>query len=197
MAEQPAPVSRKKKIATIVWSVGIVVLILGCLGALATPKFGGFGARCKSLQSEAKTNLSGIFNAEKAFHGEYGFYTTDLVALNWTPDGAPHYVYGFAAPSTVTKDEQIADLDPTRRTTLDPRVIGPNRYAVVKMQPLDGRAFTDEDVQRLAPAATATSNAFLAFAIGDIDDDRKEEKFDVWSIDQNRQLQWLANDCAD
>lgn len=194
---EPVPVSRKKKTAAIVSSVAIVVLILGCLGAIATPKFGGFGGRCKALASEAKTNLSGIFTAEKAFHGEYGFYTTDLVAMDWAPDGTPHYVYGFAAASSVTKDEHIADLDPTRRTTLDARVIGDRRYGVAKMQTLDGRALTDEDVQRLAPAATATTNAFLAFAIGDIDDDGREERLDVWTIDQGRSLQVLANDCAD
>lgn len=190
--------SRKKKTAAIVWSVVVVGGILLCLGAIATPKFGGFGAKCKSHQSEAKTNLSGIFTAEKAFFGEYGFYTTDLNAVDWRPDGSPVYAYGFTFPSEKASDPQIADLDPTRRTTLDVRVVGDGRYGTGKMmtrgdQP---RPLADEDFQRHARLATATSNTFLAFAIGDIDDGG-DEKLDVWSIDHEKTLRSISNDCYD
>src|SRR5437868_7107465 len=71
----------------------IVVAIIGILAAIAIPNFLKF--QCKAKQSEAKTNLAGIFTAEKAFFGEYNTYSTDLVSVNWIPDGSPVYIYGF------------------------------------------------------------------------------------------------------
>src|SRR5256885_12636669 len=75
----------------------IVVAIIGILAAIAIPNFLKF--QCKSKQSEAKTNLSGIFTAEKAFFGEYNTYGTDLISVNWQPDGTPLYIYGFNGQS--------------------------------------------------------------------------------------------------
>ena len=46
----------------------IVVAIIGILAAIAIPNFLRFQA--KSKQSEAKTNLGGIFTAEIAYFGE-------------------------------------------------------------------------------------------------------------------------------
>src|SRR2546423_15670677 len=71
----------------------IVVAIIGILAAIAIPNFLKF--QCKSKQAEAKTNLSGIFTAEKAFFGEHNTYGTDLISVNWQPDGTPLYIYGF------------------------------------------------------------------------------------------------------
>src|SRR5436305_14052698 len=101
-----------KKTGWILGGVGCLVFA-GCagLGVLAFHNAATF--RCRSIQSEAKTNLSGIFITEKAFQGEYGFYTSDLVALNWEPDGSPLYVYGFAnpGPGITTKEARAAKLD--------------------------------------------------------------------------------------
>jgi type IV pilus assembly protein PilA len=197
MTEPAAPdgtplVSQKKKTLSILWAVGVVVLVLLCLGAMATPKFGGFGAKCKSRQSQAKTNLAGLFTSEKAFFGEHGYYTTDLVSVDWTPDGSPTYAYGFAVPSERATDPNLPDLDPTRRTTVDPRVAR-TAYRLENMKAEGGRALTEDDFTRIAPAATASEQAFLIVAIGNIDSD---ETLDIWTLDHGKDLQVLTNDCT-
>lgn len=195
MTESTVPsVSKKKKTLSILTTLGVLGGVVLCLGAIATPKFAKFG--CKSKQSEAKTNLSGLFTAQKAFFGEYNVYTTDLVSLQWVPDGTPIYAYGFAAPSGALSDPRLPDHDPTRRTTIDARVAG-SAYGTAKMKTLGGRALTEADFQTLMPTATATSSAFVAIAIGDIDSDGSgDEQLDVWTIDQSRSLTVVSNDCT-
>jgi type IV pilus assembly protein PilA len=188
----PEPASRKKKGLSLVWGLVVVVAILSCLGAIATPKFVGF--RCKSKQSEAKTNLSGLYTAEKTFYGEHGFYTTDLVSLEWKPDGSPTYAYGFASPSEARSEP--ASLDPSRRTTFDPRV-ATGEYAITNMKTLAGHHHDDDDLLQAFAAATATSSSFIAVAIGDIDTDTDGAGLDVWTIDEKRNLQVVLNDCWD
>lgn len=189
----PPPVSRKKKTFAIVSTLVVISGVLLCLGAIATPKFIGFS--CKAKQSEPKTNLSGLRTAQKAFFGEHGYYTTDLLSLNWKPDGTPIYVYGFAVPSTMSADPHVPGLDPTRRTTLDPRV-SESGYSIAQMATVGGRTFTDEDFQQLAPTATATSSAYLAVAIGDVDTDSGEQ-LDVWTMGSVDGLVSVTNDCHD
>src|SRR3954467_5075932 len=89
----------------------IVVAIIGILAAIAIPNFLKF--QCKAKQSEAKTNLAGIFTAEKAFFGEYNPYSSDLISVNWVPDGSPVYIYGFniTFPASVAG---ISSYDGTR-----------------------------------------------------------------------------------
>jgi type IV pilus assembly protein PilA len=74
----------------------IVVAIIGILAAIAIPNFLRFQA--KSKQSEAKTNLGGIFTAEVAYRAEHDAYA-DLDVISWAPTGTPRYRYtlGVAA----------------------------------------------------------------------------------------------------
>ena len=62
----------------------IVVAIIGILAAIAIPNFLRFQA--KSKQSEAKTNLGGIFTAEIAYFGEKNVFG-DLNVVSWAPIG--------------------------------------------------------------------------------------------------------------
>jgi type IV pilus assembly protein PilA len=68
----------------------IVVAIIGILAAIAIPNFLRFQA--KSKQSEAKTNLGGIFTAETAYFAEKNAYA-DLNLVSWAPTGTPKYRY--------------------------------------------------------------------------------------------------------
>lgn len=188
------PVSKKKKGLSILTTLVVLAGVVLCLGAIATPKFAKFG--CKSKQSEAKTNLSGIFTAQKAFFGEYNCYTTDLVSMNWAPDGSPIYAYGFAAPSTTVPATPIPGYDATRRTTIDPRVAG-SKFSSAKMKTLSGRVLTDADFQSSMPTATVTNQKFVAVAIGDVDSDGSgDEQLDVWTIDEAKSLNVVSNDCT-
>jgi len=74
---------RNKKGFTLI-ELMIVVAIIGILAAIAIPNFLKFQA--KSKQSEAKTNLKGIFTAETSYFGENNKYET-MSTVNWAPVG--------------------------------------------------------------------------------------------------------------
>src|SRR5205823_3486647 len=86
------------------------VALAGCAGLGVTTLHNLMTFECKSRASEAKTNLSGLFTAEKSFFGEYGVYSSDLVTVNWSPDGSPGYVYGFAKPGPGVEREEANRL---------------------------------------------------------------------------------------
>jgi type IV pilus assembly protein PilA len=68
----------------------IVVAIIGILAAIAIPNFLKFQA--KSKQSEAKTNLKGIYTAETGYFGEKNAYA-GFSNVNWAPVGTARYRY--------------------------------------------------------------------------------------------------------
>ena len=72
----------------------IVVAIIGILAAIAIPNFLRFQA--KSKQSEAKTNLGGIFTAEVAYLAENNGFA-NLGTVSWAPVGTPRYKYTTGA----------------------------------------------------------------------------------------------------
>lgn len=182
--------AKRSDLTCLLWVLGgFVTLGVAVLVALIAVAFENSRTfTCRARQSEAKTNLSGIFTAEKAFRGEYGSFSTDLVTVNWMPDGNPNYLYGFAAASQDQADELravIPGYDPSRKSTDHPDVIGqPPRYGVTRMQNL---------LPALFPAhATLTKEAFTAAAVGNIDGDAT---LDVWTIDDAKALTNLVNDC--
>src|SRR4051812_11020602 len=68
----------------------IVVAIIGILAAIAIPNFIKFQARSK--QSEARTNLKGIFTAEKAFLGDHDYYSA-WGEIGWKAERGNRYQY--------------------------------------------------------------------------------------------------------
>ncbi|MBK7860400.1 MAG: prepilin-type N-terminal cleavage/methylation domain-containing protein [Archangiaceae bacterium] len=68
----------------------IVVAIIGILAAIAIPNFIKFQARSK--QSEGKTNLKGIFTAEKSFLGEHDYYSA-WGEIGWKAERGNRYAY--------------------------------------------------------------------------------------------------------
>jgi type IV pilus assembly protein PilA len=75
----------------------IVVAIIGILAAIAIPNFLKFQA--KSKQSEAKTNLKGIYTAETGYFGENNAYS-GFDAANWQPVGVARYHYTLTGALT-------------------------------------------------------------------------------------------------
>ncbi len=185
-------------IVAILAGVGCVgIFVIGILAAIAIPNFLKF--QCLSKQSEAKTNLAGLFTAEKAFYGEYGFYTSDLVSVSWTPDGSPLYVYGFheAGPDEEelprSIDEVPRDYDPSRKDTAN-AAVSDGSYSTMKMTDLQGKTLSGSDL----PADTyADESGFVAGAVGDIDTDAGfSPGYDVWTIDEKKTLIAVENDCT-
>jgi type IV pilus assembly protein PilA len=73
----------------------IVVAIIGILATIAVPNFQRFQAKARA--SEARTQLSALNTAEKAFYAEWNSYSTDLVGIGFSPEGSLRYVVGFNA----------------------------------------------------------------------------------------------------
>jgi len=155
---------RNKKGFTLI-ELMIVVAIIGILAAIAIPNFLKFQA--KSKQSEAKTNLKGVYTAETGYFGEnnsYGLFTT----INWEPVGTARYNYTLngAAGSTV----------------------GLHEGRDVSGDGLTGIAWTSGALT-FTPAWTVT--AFTAGAIGNVDNDTQA---DCWAITDGNVLVNTFND---
>lgn len=63
----------------------VVVAIIGILATIAVPNFQRFQARAK--QASAKTELTGVYTAQKAFYVEYNSYHPDLQMTGFAPEG--------------------------------------------------------------------------------------------------------------
>ena len=64
----------------------VVVAIIGILATIAAPNYIRFQAKAK--QANAKSELAGIYTAEKAFYAEYGTYNAGLPRIGYIPDGS-------------------------------------------------------------------------------------------------------------
>lgn len=193
MTDEAKAKAKRSDLTCLLWVLGgfafLGLAVLAALFAVAFENSRTFG--CRSKQSEAKTNLSGMFTAEKSFYGEYDSYSTDLVSVNWMPDGTPFYLYGFAAPSSDHETELrtlIPGYDPSRASTDHPGVIGsPARFGTSRM--------VAQNLIRplLPPDALLTRRTFKAAAVGNIDGDAT---LDVWTMDDEKRLTNVINDCV-
>lgn len=182
-------------LATCLIVLGVMVClsvpIIGILAAIAVPNFLKY--QCKAKQSEVRSNLSGLHAAQKAFYADYGYYTSDLVSLGWTPYGAPAYVYGFAYPGPDDlgpNDRKPADYDDERKDTVDASLAGAS-YQTNKMIDTDGNKLMSTDLPEDSWVERAR---FKAAAIGDVSED-DEGRLDEWTIDENRNLVHVTDDC--
>lgn len=172
--------------------VCLSVPVIGILAAIAVPNFMRY--QCKAKQSEAKSNLMGLYVAEKAFHADYGYYSSDLVSVGWTPFGAPAYVYGFAYPGPEElreSERKPADYDADRKDTVDSSLAGAN-YQTNKMVDGDGNKLLSTDLPEDSWVERAR---FKAAAVGDVKKD-DEGRMDVWTVDENRTLVNETDDCT-
>ena len=71
----------------------IVVAIIGVLTAIAIPNFQAFQARAR--KTEAKSALTSIYTAAKAFHAKWETYATLFEAIGYSPAGDFRYVAGW------------------------------------------------------------------------------------------------------
>ena len=141
----------------------IVVAIIGILAAIAIPNFLRFQA--KSKQSEAKTNLGGIYTAEIAYSGEHNFFG-NFAQIAWAPTGTARYTY------------VSGDFTNNLGGTYTPAPGGTDNAGFLGTI---NRAYN----------SARSDNAFLIEAAGNIDQDSFE---DAWSINQDRNLLNVADD---
>jgi len=195
----------------------IVVAIIGILAVIAIPNFLKF--QCKSKQSEAKTNLSGIFTAEKTFFGEYNTFTTDLIAMGWHPDGQPAYAYGFGVAGGAPLSGVLTDYNTARMNTwhslvyADAQSPALPRFSTARMVDTAGAPHSGGgggSVSACLNSACANNSktcivsplsnyyGFAAGAYADIDTDPAVlcADFDQWNINGQKDVHNRSNDCS-
>jgi type IV pilus assembly protein PilA len=136
----------------------IVVAIIGILAAIAIPNFLKYQA--KSKQSEAKTNLKGVFTSETAYFGEVNAYADTFNKMGFALAGNKAKAYGFT-------------LDPSK---------APNYYGAFATVPA---GLTAPDWKTYTPAVAADGSSFTAGAAGNIDSD---PEMDTWTITSGNDL---------
>ena len=104
----------------------IVVAIIGVLTAIAIPNFQQFQAR--SRQTEAKSALTSIYTANKAFHAKWESYATLFEPIGYRPGGDFRYVAGWDSAvsskiggvSTALELKTAANCDGTKKLGAGP-----------------------------------------------------------------------------
>lgn len=159
-----------------------MVAILGILGAMALPTYQRFTAQ--SRQKEAIQNLADYYSKQKSFYAEFSQYKGHFVALGYNPEGALYYRIRSAneSPALTTP----FSTDPNCTITWQSCV--PATYA--KWTEVTGFAVA---VPASVCMAAVMAASFLACASSDPTLSADMTKFDVWSIDQQKQLSNAQN----
>jgi len=147
----------------------IVVAIIGILAAIAIPNFLRFQA--KSKQSEAKTNLGGIFTAQTAYLSEWNRYGS-FSEIAWSPIGTKQ-IYTYYSGSNAANSAQG-----TSTGTGDfkaPPIIGVQAWAGTVTPGI----------------STGLTGGFTSGAIGNLDADAS---LDIWVVDDVRNLRNVSDD---
>lgn len=168
----------------------IVIAIISLLAAIAIPNYLKF--QCRSKQAEVKAGLGGWYVTEKAFLAEHNTYGTDLVTINWEPEGSPLYLYGFQSSQYPPSVSGLGSWSPDQNNTAHAAVIGtPPNYQTAKMVSLTGSPLLQSE---LPPVTYCNGQQFVLGAVGDVNPDGAVLK-DQWVMDNQRQLLAVSNDC--
>jgi type IV pilus assembly protein PilA len=167
MTEPTAPTQAapRRSLKIGLWAGGVVAVIFTLFSAIATPKF--LSSSCRAKESEAKGNLKALFVSEQQFFHDHDSFSSDFSQLTYQGHGS-RYIVGFSP------------------TALSPHT--PDHQARALIERLTATARTD-----VLSAAGATQTSFLAFAMGNLDDD---DTLDVWTIDEQSRLTHVVADCA-
>jgi type IV pilus assembly protein PilA len=136
----------------------IVVAIIGILAAIAIPNFLRFQA--KSKQSEAKTNLGGIFTAQISYFGENSFFG-NFQQIAWAPTGTARYTF-WSGPYSGA-------------------LVGTTGYPLTSGTDNAGSPLYAEP-----GGLSRNDNTFTVGAVGNIDNDNPP--LDTWTINDQRAL---------
>jgi type IV pilus assembly protein PilA len=164
----------------------VVVAIIGILASLAIPSVGKYMA--KARQSEAKTQLSSLYTAEKAFYAEYTAYHGMFGAVGYSPEGRLRYQVGMAAGAGEATVANGFNNPPTgigiARDTVTycgiTGVIDPLKGCTL----LNGADNTPAGTEALPPGTGVAAATFVAGAAARV----YQAQRDSWTIDNNKAM---------
>jgi type IV pilus assembly protein PilA len=145
----------------------IVVAIIGILAAIAIPNFLQYQARAR--QSEARTNLGGVFVSETAFLGENGRYGSFQEVGFTLASSTNRFTYRSPAALGTAGSTSAQGVDMFQ--TQLPTVVAQAENTVV--------------ASNAAIAAGGNAASFTATATGNIDADAILDQWHVNDIKQN------------
>jgi type IV pilus assembly protein PilA len=174
----------------------IVVAIIGILAAIAIPNFIKFQARSK--QSECKTNLKGIFTAERSYYQEKDTYSSCIRKFGWGPERGNRYAYSvnqkvLASEAPCAAAVELRD-DAAGVQSADDGAVGVDTFkygsttaianalvtAVFQpVAPLASGINADANLVGVAPSTGGPTVSFGAACSGNVDSDTNK---DVWFI---------------
>jgi type IV pilus assembly protein PilA len=176
----------------------IVVAIIGILAAIAIPNFIKFQARGK--QSEAKTNLKGLFQAEKSFFAERDTYSSDFQAVGFIPERGNRYAYALSNAPSSWQTRRVATLN-SADTNPDAIEVDTFKIAGAVSQPganTTNASFTVEGGSTIPgtfPGVyTGSSGSFVGWAGGTVDNDAD---FDQWWVGGTVTVNIAASNCSE
>ena len=177
----------------------IVVAIIGILAAIAIPNFIKFQARSK--QSEAKTGLKGVFQAEKSYFAEKDAYSNAFNQIGYIPERGNRYAYYLGAGGTPAQGRGAATLA-SPSSTSGFQVIEVDLYKIpgsISQPGINTTGITvTPETSVTAPAAigfvSGPNGSFLAGASGSVDNDTDN---DIWLVGGSISFVVAAAACSD
>lgn len=187
--------------------VGAVIVLLTMIGVIWGVTGGAGWAKrrqLKAIQVVARADLDLVFQAQEKFHKKYGFYTTDLKALELWPKRVL-YAFGFVKAASFKEARENPEWNPELRTIAQlaeqraqdaiAKAKADRSYkpdAPIVVSPLTEVKSIDFDrLISFCPDCTATKTTFKMIAAANLDSD---PVLDVWTIDQTGQVQHLIDD---
>ncbi len=159
----------------------IVVAIIGILAAIAVPNFQRFQA--KARQSEARSALSGIYTAEKAFQAEWNQYFEDFRNIGYRPEGLFRYEHGFTGGGPNSPVNYTGAGTGANAAAVNFSTLAGTWCTAAPTAPTNGCQVIRAPVAPGAPVGALTATTFTAQANGDIDGDAG---LDTWTVDNNK-----------
>jgi type IV pilus assembly protein PilA len=156
----------------------VVVSIIGILASVAVPNFQRFAAKAK--QAEAKTSLSALFTAERAFSSEWGSFFGDFRNIGYQPVGNIRYRHGFGATGNACPGGYVG-----AGVAAAGAAVNFNTSVAAVCTSFCAELTTPVAPGTVTAGDVTAASTFIAEARGDIDGDAT---VDTWTINEQKSI---------